>query len=159
MNLRNRIPHRLLLQLGMVLVSAVLAAGCGSVQSYSFQTAPEPDRLPELAFDEVRRGAYADHRDLLGPVQIELSHREIAEFPVILEQGHCYRLLAAAEERTSEIRLALLDEGFVERMAEEGRKGVATLYVCPERTENLLLNIDGVDSRLRVVVAVVQQPE
>lgn len=143
----------------MVVVGTVLAAGCGSVQSYSFQTAPEPDRLPELAFEEVRKGPYADHRDLLGPVQIELARREIAEFPVILQQGRCYRALAAAEDRSSEIRLALLDEDFQERMAEEGRGGVATLLICPERTENLLLNVDGVQSRMRVVVAVVQQPE
>lgn len=129
------------------------------MQSYSFQTAPEPDRLPELAFDEVRRGPYADHRDLLGPVQVELARREIAEFPVILEQRRCYRAIAAAEDRNSEIRLALLDEDFQERMAEEGRGGVATLLICPERTENLLLNVDGIRSRMRVVVAVVQQPE
>lgn len=129
------------------------------MQTYSFQTAPAPDRLPELAFDEVRKGPYADHRDLLGPVQVELSRSEIAEFPVILEQGRCYRVLAAAEDRSSEIRLALLDENFVERTAEAGRKGLATLRVCPERTENLLLNIDGVQSQMRVVVAVVQQPE
>ena len=143
----------------MMVVAAALAAGCGSVQSYSFQTEPAPDRLPELAFDEVRRGPYADHRDLLGPVQIELSDRQIAEFPVILEQGRCYRAIAAAEDRSSEIRLALLDEDFQERMAEEGRKGEATLLICPEQTENLLLNVDGIRSRMRVVVAVVQQPE
>ena len=55
-----------------------------------------------------------------------------------------------------EIRLALLDEDFQERMAEEGRKGVATLLICPEQTENLLLNVDGVQSRMRVVVAVLR---
>lgn len=159
MNLWNRMPHRLLPHVGMMVLAAAFAVGCGSVQTYSFQTGTPPDRLPELAYDEVRRGPYADHRDLLGPVQIEMSRREIAEFPVILAQGRCYRAIAVAEDRRSEIRLALLDEGFAERMAEEGRKGVATLFVCPERTENLLLNVDGVESRLRVVVAVVQQPE
>jgi hypothetical protein len=129
------------------------------VQTYSFQTGAPPDRLPELAFDEVRKGTYADHRDLLGPVQIELSAREIAEFPVILAQGRCYRAIAVAEDRSSAIRIALLNESFVEQQSEQGTKGVATLHVCPERTENLLLNVDGVGSRLRVVVAVVQQPE
>lgn len=143
----------------MLLTNAVLAAGCGSVQSYSFQTAPAPDRLPELAFEEVRKGTFADHRDLLGPVQVELSFREIAEFPVILERGRCYRAIATAEDRSSEIRLALLDEDFEEQMADEGRRGSATLLICPEQTENLLLNIDGVRPRMRVVVAVVQQPE
>jgi hypothetical protein len=152
-------PHRLLLQVGMMVVAAVLAVGCGSVQTYSFQTGAPPDRLPELAFDEVRKGSYADHRDLLGPVQIELSAREIAEFPVILAQGRCYRAIAVAEDRSSAIRIALLNESFVEQQSEQGKKGVATLHVCPERTENLLLNVDGVGSRLRVVVAVVQQPE
>jgi hypothetical protein len=159
MNLWNRMPHRLLLQVGMMVLAAALAVGCGSVQTYSFQTGAPPDRLPELAYDEVRKGSYADHHDLLGPVQVELSEREIAEFPVILAQARCYRAMAVAEDRRSEIRLALLDEDFVERMADEGKKGVATLRVCPERTENLLLNVDGVGSRLRVVVAVVQQPE
>ena len=129
------------------------------MQTHSFQTGVPPDRLPELAFDEVRKGAFADHRDLLGPVQVELSHREIAEFPVILAKGRCYRAIAVAEDRSSAIRIALLDESFLEQQSEQGKKGVATLSVCPERTENLLLNVDGVGSLLRVVVAVVQQPD
>ena len=159
MNLLNRTLHRFRLATAVMVVVPAVAAGCGSVQTYSFQSTAAPDRLPELAYDEVRKGAYADHRDLLGPVQVELSEREIAEFPVILAQGRCYRAIAAAEDRTMAVRIALLNESFVEQQAAEGKKGVATLLICPERTENLLLNVEGVKARLRVVVAVVVQPE
>jgi hypothetical protein len=159
MNLLNWTFHRLPVACAMMVLLPCVAAGCGSVQTYSFQSAAAPERLPELAFDEVRKGTYADHRDLLGPVQVELSARQIAEFPVILGAGRCYRAIAVAEDRSSAIRIALLNESFVEQQAEQGKKGVATLQLCPERSENLLLNVEGVGSRLRVVVAVVQQPE
>jgi len=158
MNLLNRMFHRFPLALALLVFAPLVAAGCGSVQTYSFQSAPAPERLPELAYNEVRKGVYADHRDLLGPVQIELAHTEIAEFPVILAQGHCYRAIAAAEDRTMAVRIALLNESFEEQQAAEGGKGVAALLFCPERTENLLLNVEGVDARLRVVVAVIVQP-
>lgn len=159
MNLLNRTLHRFRLAWAVLVFAPAVAAGCGSVQTYAFQSAPAPERLPELAYDEVRKGVYADHRDLLGPVQVELAQREIAEFPVILAQGHCYRAIAAAEERTTVVRIALLNESFVEQQAAEGGKGVATLLFCPEHTENLLLNVEGVKTRLRVVVAVVVQPD
>jgi hypothetical protein len=159
MNLLNRTFHRFPLALALLVFAPLVAAGCGSVQTYSFQSAATPDRLPELAYNEVRQGNYADHRDLLGPVQVALSHREIAEFPVILQKGQCYRAIAVAEDRRTAIRVALLTESFVEQQAEQGKKGVAALLICPERTENLLLSVEGAIEPLRVVVAVVVQPD
>ena len=135
-----------------------LVSGCASVQTYSFQRAPAPDRIPELAYDEVRRGLFADHTALLGPVQIDLEPRGIAELPVILEKGRCYRAIAVEEERRDPLRLAWMSESFLEQASTVGRGGVVTMLRCAEATENLILAVEGVSQPARVVVGLLLQP-
>lgn len=150
--------HRRILRTGVTAGALFLAAGCASVQSYSFQRADAPDRLPELAYDEVRKGAYADHHSLLGPVQVEIGPQEIAEFPVILERGKCYRALAVEEARRDPLEMAFLNEGFLVQDKMEGLRGMVTMARCQERDENLLLSIEGTTKRVRLVVGLLLLP-
>lgn len=154
----SRFVHQRLLLLPIV-ATATLAAGCVRVQTHSFLASPAPDRLPELAYDEVRRGRYADHADLLGPVQITMGPRDTAEFPVILEKGQCYQAIAVEENRRAPLRIAFLDEEFGEKDAAPAVRGAATIFRCAEAPENLILSIEGMQEEGRVVVGVVLRPK
>lgn len=158
MNLTVSSLHRGLVSFLFAVGALPLVGGCVTVQTHSFQSEASPDRLPELAYNEVRKGPLADHLDHLGPVQIELGARTTAEFPVILQKGQCYRAVAVEEDRGDAIRLAFLNEDFVQQDAAVGRGGVATLLRCPESVENLILSIEGTTKRARVVVGVLKQP-
>ena len=158
MNHRISSLHIRLLFTAFTAIATPLVSGCASVQTHSFQSAQAPDRLPELAYDEVRKGLFADHHSLLGPVQIDLEPRGIAEFPVILERGRCYRAIAVEEERKDPLRLAVMDESFLEQGSAVGRDGVVTMLRCPDATENLILAVEGVSHPARVVVGLLLQP-
>lgn len=158
MNHRISSLHLRLLFTAITAGATPLVSGCASVQTYSFQSEQAPDRIPELAYDEVRQGLFADHTALLGPVQVDLEPRGIAEFPVILERGRCYRAIAVEEERRDPLRLAVMNENFVEQDSALGRGGVVTMLRCPDATENLILAVEGVSHPARVVVGLLLQP-
>lgn len=148
--------RRLLLPSGLV---ALLASACVGVQTHSFMTSPPPERLPELAYDEVRLGRYGDHADLLGPVQVTVGPRDVAEFPLILEAGRCYQAIVVEENRTAPLRVSFLDEDFTPKDSAPAVRGAATLFRCPETSENLILSVDGMETKGRVVVGVVTRPQ